>query len=463
MPREAGLAAVLLDMDGTLVDSHPALQAAYRRFVTAHGGTPSDEEYARWNGPPLRAIVAGLKEAHAIPGEPAALLAEYVALLQGSYLSDARLVPGAEALLDRLRARGVKLALVTSAPAQLAAGMLAARGVAHCFDAVVAGDEVPHGKPAPDGYQVALARLGVAPEGAVAVEDSATGVRSACGAGVRCLGVGPAGAALLRAGALAVATDLLEAGEHLDALVRGEPGRVLPARAIAAVVEGPPRSYDAATEDQVATRWQAALRALPSLHDGAIVVADALERDGQGGLVVRAGLCRYRHFVAQRGGLPLGLRGLGVTALTVVHHRGAALLCLGKRSQAVTQYPGCWELLPSGSVPRARIGAGGVVDLQGQLLEELTEELGVPPAGARLSPLAVVEDLAEHVVDAAYRLDLEADPAELARHVQAADEHHQLAFLPLDEAVARPQGVLERARPDGLVPTVLPLLGLLRG
>src|SRR5262249_50777265 len=139
---------------------------------------------------------------HGIDADPAALYHEYVALLEGAYLTDATLAPGAEELLDELARWGVARAVVTSAPARLAHAMLAARGVSHRFDAVVWGDEVPEGNPAPDGYREALRRLGLHAGEAIACEDTATGVRAACAAGLRCVGVGPAGDSLLRAGAL---------------------------------------------------------------------------------------------------------------------------------------------------------------------------------------------------------------------------------------------------------------------
>lgn len=91
--------------------------------------------------------------------------------------------PGLYALLDAAHARGLKLGVGTSSRWASARLNLQAAGVLDCFDAVVAGDMVPRGKPFPDIYLEAARRLGVQPGDCLVLEDSANGIRAAHAAG----------------------------------------------------------------------------------------------------------------------------------------------------------------------------------------------------------------------------------------------------------------------------------------
>lgn len=188
----APLAAVLFDMDGTLVDSEPVWDRALEELARWLGGTLSPEARRRTLGTNVAVSVAIV---HADVGRPDA-----DPVLSGKKLVDeaaarfaAGLVwrPGARALVDAVRAAGVPVALVTNTErslVELALGPL----VQELFDVSVCGDEVARTKPAPDPYVSAAARLGVPTAAAVAIEDSPTGAASADAAGCPVLVV-PAG------------------------------------------------------------------------------------------------------------------------------------------------------------------------------------------------------------------------------------------------------------------------------
>lgn len=94
------------------------------------------------------------------------------------------LKPGVVALLDRLDARGLPRAIATSSAHATAGHHLAAHGLQGRFHHIVAQGDYARGKPAPDPYLLASARLGVAPGLCLALEDSHNGVRSAAAAGM---------------------------------------------------------------------------------------------------------------------------------------------------------------------------------------------------------------------------------------------------------------------------------------
>jgi len=179
-------AGVVFDCDGTLVDSEPLAGEAWRRTVTPYGYTVTDEDLAACIGIPYARTHAYLAERVALP-DAAALWPELSRELFA--LIDARLVPFADAVdaLAELRERGVRVAVASSSPRERLDRTLARVGLS--FAVTIAGDEVEHGKPAPDMFLLAAERLGVAPARCVAVEDSPPGVAAGRAAGMPTLGV----------------------------------------------------------------------------------------------------------------------------------------------------------------------------------------------------------------------------------------------------------------------------------
>lgn len=92
-------------------------------------------------------------------------------------------MPGVMRLLDRARAEGIALAVVTNAKRENAEAMLDAIGARGHFEVIVSGEETARGKPHPDPYLEAMAHLGAAPDRSIAFEDSPSGIRSARAAG----------------------------------------------------------------------------------------------------------------------------------------------------------------------------------------------------------------------------------------------------------------------------------------
>jgi HAD superfamily hydrolase (TIGR01509 family) len=180
-------AAVLWDMDGTLVDTEPYWLQAEAALVGEFGRAWTEADQQRMIGMPLlgAADVFIADYGVTLPRE------EIVARLLGHVVSRVRehvpWQPGARELLERLRAAGVPCALVTMSYRALTDAVL--EGAPGAFDVVVPGDEVTHGKPHPEPYLVAAARLGVDPAACVAIEDSPPGIGSAMASGARTIGV----------------------------------------------------------------------------------------------------------------------------------------------------------------------------------------------------------------------------------------------------------------------------------
>lgn len=176
------LSAVLWDLDGTLVDTEPYWIAAEFRLVESFGGRWTHADAQRLVGNPLLVSAAYIREHGGVdlplPEIVDRLLAEVIEQTR------ARTVwrPGVLNLLAELSDAGVPCAMVTMSYRQLAEAV-AEQLPAGTFAALVCGDEVANGKPDPEAYLEAAARLGLPASSCLAIEDSPAGLGSAEAAG----------------------------------------------------------------------------------------------------------------------------------------------------------------------------------------------------------------------------------------------------------------------------------------
>jgi len=175
-------AAVLWDMDGTLVDTEPYWIATEYAMAEKYGGTWSEEHALNLVGNALLESGDYIRVHMGIDRTPQEIVDE---LLDGVVELVRREIPwrpGARELLTDLRATGVPCALVTMSWQRFVDPILA-QLPDDTFASVVTGDRVEFGKPHPEPYLTAAAELGVAPEDCVAIEDSNPGAKSGEAAG----------------------------------------------------------------------------------------------------------------------------------------------------------------------------------------------------------------------------------------------------------------------------------------
>jgi HAD superfamily hydrolase (TIGR01509 family) len=180
---DGGVAAVVFDLDGVLIDSEQVWDEVRRDLVIERGG--------RWAPDSQRVMMgmstpewAGYLVSLGIGMTSAAVVAEVVGRVSARYGDAPPLLPGAAEVVRSLAARW-PLGLASSSPRGLIEVVLDRTGLAPAFAAVVSSEEVARGKPAPDVYLEAARRLRVPPRDCVAVEDSANGIRAAAAAGMR--------------------------------------------------------------------------------------------------------------------------------------------------------------------------------------------------------------------------------------------------------------------------------------
>ncbi len=213
---------LLLDLDGTLVDSVPDLSAALARLMAARGLAPfTYAEVAAMVGDGAPALVQ--KAFAARGGTPdAAAIPEFLADYGEHAAEETRAFPGVADTLPVLREAGWRLAVCTNKPLAPTRSLLAALGLGGAFDAIGAGDSFPVRKPDPGHLLATLALLDGSAEHAVMVGDHRNDVVAAAGAGMACVfalwGYGPASAA---DGAAATASRFADLPEVLGNLAPG--------------------------------------------------------------------------------------------------------------------------------------------------------------------------------------------------------------------------------------------------
>lgn len=179
--------AVVFDMDGILVDSEVLWRLTREEFAADNGMTWSAEDQestmgcntAMWS----RIMVERLDLRTRLGMDEAAIAREIKRRLLAKYETHLPEREGAIAAV-RLAATKYKVALASGSPNELAEYVMRKTGLDQVFLAATYGDDVAHGKPAPDIYLDVLNKIGVAPENAVGVEDSGNGIRSLRAAGM---------------------------------------------------------------------------------------------------------------------------------------------------------------------------------------------------------------------------------------------------------------------------------------
>jgi len=170
--------AVLLDMDGTLVDSDAAVERSWRTWALEYPVDPGRGPLVAHGLPALgniRRLRPDLSEDEAAAAAQRQLELEYVDV------ADITAAPGAHGLLAELDRQGLPWAVVTSADVPLAQIRLAAAQIAPAL--LVTIDDVRHGKPDPEGYLLAASKLSADPRRCLVVEDAEAGVAAGRAAG----------------------------------------------------------------------------------------------------------------------------------------------------------------------------------------------------------------------------------------------------------------------------------------
>lgn len=182
------LAAILFDLDGTIVNTDPIHYQAWQDMLLKYGIEIDETFYksrisGRLNPEIVKDILPQLS-----PAEGAKFADEKEDLFRQK-APNLKPMPGLSELLAWTETHHLKRALVSNAPRLNVEFMLEVLGIKEAFDVVVLAEDCIAGKPDPAPYEVALQKLAITAEQAIALEDSPSGIRSGVSAGIRTVGI----------------------------------------------------------------------------------------------------------------------------------------------------------------------------------------------------------------------------------------------------------------------------------
>lgn len=180
--------AVIFDLDGVLVDSEQLWNRAKEDLVRSAGGRWRDDAPTSMMGMSSTEWARYMHDELGVPLDTEEINRQVVARIEKLYREHLPLLPGAHDVVRVLQQRW-PLGLASSSNREIIDLVLDLAGLADAFVATVSSEEVSAGKPAPDVYLKAAARVGVAPDRCTALEDSSNGMRSAAAAGMTVIAV----------------------------------------------------------------------------------------------------------------------------------------------------------------------------------------------------------------------------------------------------------------------------------
>ncbi len=179
---EGHFRAYLFDCDGTIVDSMPLHYIAWKKALEEWNCHFDEELFYSWGGRPVTEIIAALNQMNGL-NMPVDILAKRKESLYFEQLPTLRAIPE---VVEHIEAKHghIPLAVVSGSRRKSVVNSLQSLGLLDKFDVLVCAEDYARGKPAPDCFLTAAARLGVDPKDCLVFEDTEMGIEAATAAGM---------------------------------------------------------------------------------------------------------------------------------------------------------------------------------------------------------------------------------------------------------------------------------------
>ncbi|MDF2565921.1 MAG: family hydrolase [Massilibacillus sp.] len=181
--------AVIFDLDGVIIDSEPLYLRINIKTLNHYDIKASEEDFNQFVGMTDVGVFTTLKEKYQFPYTIEEMLAYHSELVWDTFNHlEAEPIEGIRNLLQTLKDHHIPTAVASSSPKKIINVILSKFELDDYFKLIVSGQEVSHGKPAPDIFLETAKRLHVAPADCVVIEDSKNGTIAAKKAGMECIG-----------------------------------------------------------------------------------------------------------------------------------------------------------------------------------------------------------------------------------------------------------------------------------
>ncbi|MEU4558032.1 HAD family phosphatase [Actinoplanes sp. NPDC023936] len=180
--------AVVFDLDGVIIDTEEVWEEVRRGYVAEFGRAFLPDSQDRMMGMSTGEWSAHLADEVGVPRTAEQVAADVLGRMAARYREALPLIPGSVEVVRSLR-QSYRLALASSSARILIDQVLETAGLTGAFEVTLSTEEVPRGKPAPDVYLTAVAKMGLTPADCAAIEDSSNGLRSAAAAGLTVIAV----------------------------------------------------------------------------------------------------------------------------------------------------------------------------------------------------------------------------------------------------------------------------------
>lgn len=418
---------VIFDFDGVIVDSIAALYHVYLAFLSDFGQHGYPEEFDALNGPAIGEIITRLKETYQLTPPHAVLLQTYLEKIEGIY-RDISLNKGVKETLIRLKQEGYELALASASKMSDIQSVLETHQISQFFSIIISGDDVKQAKPSPEIYNKVKALF---PNHTyIVVEDSQNGILAAQRAGIPVIRYNtepiPTG--------LSVEFNVSDFSDIKKIITESSLNcrTIVKTKAIELSISNMASDYTQAQINQVNDIWTAAQKTA-SLFNGKILCYVSHSNEGET-LRVVGKICEYKYFYAafHHPELNLDIKPIGISGIII---DDAENTLLAKR-QNVSEYPGCFELMPSGSISitdETNISGNATHLLKRQFIEEFTEETGLSHTLIRsIEPCCMIFDENHGVYDLCATLYVEGQLEQSLGQINS-EEYSTIQLVPKSE------------------------------
>lgn len=181
--------ALIFDMDGVLIDSEPLHLLAYQKYLSKFDICFTAEDNHEFLGRKDLDCACALVEKHGLQIAPFQFVEQKEEILHELFKTQLQPRPGVFEILEQARGLSLRMAVASSATLPTIELVVDILKIRHYFLSLTSGDEVAHGKPAPDVFLLAAERLGASPERCLVIEDTQNGIKAAKQAGMLCVAI----------------------------------------------------------------------------------------------------------------------------------------------------------------------------------------------------------------------------------------------------------------------------------